>query len=389
MATASLTFRCAECQKNFPTATDRNRHRKKHDKAFHCAVCGRGFGLQSDVNRHTHTHLRDYKKDCSYKCLVPSCNFQGAARKDNLLKHLKKKHCSGALKLSEKEVQDYYDQAEAIRESSKVQAQEKNLKLLEAAYHGHGEKAKEAIFEGANLSTIDEQARTAAHIALDRGHTSLLKILMQAGIDLHHLLYRAVDRGNIEMVKTILDAGVEIDIEETYSTSPYFGLTRSPLTTASMLGLAAIVQILLDHGAKTDDPRQTESLFIHGHIDVVRILIAREHDINRRYGPYDATLLHIVAPNHAQLIPVLIERGFEINARDCYKRTPLSYSLAVPKFSYPVCYNKESANLLLDAGAEISTEDLVHMPSKLRAKVHWVVEEGMRYADAIILGRCF
>jgi len=161
------------------------------------------------------------------------------------------------------------------------------------------------------------------------------------------------------MVKTILDSGLEINIEEIYHGPS--GL-KSPLTCAFMEGHAAIAQILLDHGAKTDHPGLTEFLFIRGRIDVVRILIAREHDIDRRYGQFGATLLHLVAVNHAELIEELIQRGFKVNARDCNNMTPLSYALgtivnAYGRFSGYGKVNEDAVRLLLAAGAEISTMD--------------------------------
>jgi ankyrin repeat protein len=184
-------------------------------------------------------------------------------------------------------------------------------------------------------------------------------LVLQAGIDLYGLLYRAVEHGSIEMVKTILDSGLEINIEEIYHGPS--GL-KSPLTCASMGGHAAIAQILLDHGAKTDDPARTEFLFIRGHIDVVRILVAREHDIDRRYGQFGATLLHLVAFNHDELIEELIQRGFKVNARDCNNMTPLSYALGTIANAYGWFYgygkvNEDAVRPLLAAGAEISTMD--------------------------------
>ena len=284
---------------------------------------------------------------------------------------MKNEHYSGAIKVSKEALQTYYSNAESIRDPSKVRLQEKNLELLEAAYHGDVEKLNEAIREGADVSTKDERGYTAAHIAVDRGHTWLLKILIQAGIALDSLLYRAVERGDIEMVKTILDAGVEIDIEKTPSTDTRTmvnpDMTEWALSLASMRGHTAIAQLLLDHGAKTDNPNYTLDMFIRGHVDVVRILIAREHDINRRYGHSGATLLHLVAVKHAQLVPELIQRGFEINARDNNNWTPLSYALRSCWWSDGKP-NEEAAKLLLDAGAEILAEHLAFMPPNLRAK---------------------
>lgn len=295
---------------------------------------------------------------------------------------MKREHRSGDMKYSENELRAYYNKAKSTRESSQIRVQEKNLELLEAAHQGDVEKAQDAIDGGADVSTRDEEGRTAAHIAIDRGHTSVLKMVIQKGINPHHVLSHALERRreNSELVKTILDAGVEIDTEEIYCATS-FGitlLTRSPLTFASMTGQAAVAQILLDHGAKTDDPSRTEGLFILGHVDVVRILIAHElnHNTNHRYGYFGATLLHLVAVNHAQLVAELIQRGFDINAKDCDKKTPLSYALgryalggyAISRWREGGSANEEAARHLLEAGAEISTEDLAFMPPTLRAK---------------------
>jgi ankyrin repeat protein len=288
---------------------------------------------------------------------------------------MKKKHYSGAIKVSKEALQTYYNNAESIRDPSKVRLQAMNLELLEATYKGDVEKLNEAIHGGADVSTRDGQGYSAAYITADRGHACLLKILIQPGITLDPLLFRAVEREDIEMVKTILDAGVEIDIEKTPSTDTRTmvnpAMTEWVLSLVSMGGHTAIAQLLLDHGAKTDNPNHTVDMFIRGHVDVVRILIAREQDINRRYGHSGATLLHLVAVKHAQLVAELIQRGFEINARDNNKRTPLSYALASQEIPYWYLNgepNEEAARLLLDAGAEILVEHLAFMPPNLREK---------------------
>jgi ankyrin repeat protein len=287
---------------------------------------------------------------------------------------MKNKHYSGAIKVSKEALQTYYDSAESIRDPSKVRLQAKNLELLEAACKGDVEKFSEAIHGGADVSTRDEQGYSAAYIAADRGHACLLKKLIQLEIALDPLLRYAVERGHIEMVKIVLDAGFKIGIKKTASTGTstmtHLGMTVA-LQRASIRGYVAIARLLLDHGAKRDDSYDTEIMFIHGHVDVVRMLIAREHDINRRYGRFGATLLHLVAVKHTRLVAELIQRGFEINARDNNKRTPLSYALGTDPWLYwwsdgkP---NEEAARLLLDAGAEISAEDWSFMPPNLRAK---------------------
>jgi hypothetical protein len=130
-----------------------------HDKDFPCISCGYRFGTKKDLNRHRITHEKLDKDSCIYKCLVPGCKFGGAGRKDNLWKHMKNKHLSGAFKVPEKDLRDYYNKAESMRDLSKLRAGERNLELLEAAYQGDEEKAKECIREGADISIRDKRGK--------------------------------------------------------------------------------------------------------------------------------------------------------------------------------------------------------------------------------------
>jgi hypothetical protein len=93
-----------------------------HDKDFPCISCGYRFGTKKDLNRHRITHEKLDKDGCIYKCLVPGCKFGGAGRKDNLWKHMKNKHLSGAFKVPGKDLRDYYNKAESMRDLSKLRA---------------------------------------------------------------------------------------------------------------------------------------------------------------------------------------------------------------------------------------------------------------------------
>jgi uncharacterized protein len=150
------------------------------------------------------------------------------------------------MKVSENALQTYYNEVQSTRESSQVQLLEKNLELLEAAYHGDDEKAKNAIHAGVDVSATDERGYNAAYIAVDKGHISVLKIVIQAGINLHHVLFDVAIAGNVELFKKMLDAGVEIDIEEVLLSIS--SQNQILLRYASMSGRAAIAQILLDYG---------------------------------------------------------------------------------------------------------------------------------------------
>ncbi|KAF1982776.1 hypothetical protein K402DRAFT_397299 [Aulographum hederae CBS 113979] len=89
-------FSCPDCSKTFSRECDLRRHHKTHktlgERPYKCDICPKTFHWRKDLERHSSTHTREAK----HYCHVSDCEFskKGMARKDNLERHIRKKHLS-------------------------------------------------------------------------------------------------------------------------------------------------------------------------------------------------------------------------------------------------------------------------------------------------------
>ncbi|KAE8445960.1 hypothetical protein EG329_012739 [Mollisiaceae sp. DMI_Dod_QoI] len=352
-------FLCSDCSRSFSKGMDYNRHRKTHYKSFSCTLCERAFSLKTDLARHRRTHqLR--QQQFLFKCTFPECKFNGTPRKDYLWKHMQKNHRSPDMKDPGTTLRKYYNEALAGE-----RLPEANLELLEAAYQGDEAKVKDLILAGVDISTRDRQERTAGHIAAAKGFTNLLKILIDAGIEMRGARYgclaplqEAAKNGDIEIIKMLLDNGA--DLHENSALGNLSGGTA--LTAAAQAGKVASVETLLEYGALTGkiSLEQLSRIYIYGHVDVIRVIIAHKYQTRWRDTYSGATGLHLVViSSHLELIKEVIEMGFDVNEKDYTGKTPLTYALGNHPFRWCMFkeYNKEAADLLLDAGADIGLVD--------------------------------
>ncbi|KUJ11305.1 ankyrin [Mollisia scopiformis] len=426
-----------------------SRHTKKHEKLFSCLLCPSKFGLKSDLDRHRPTHQQVQIK---YKCPFPGCNSRGMARKDNLKQHIKKKHNSAARQTAE--IKDP-NEAQDTTQFLEANAHARNLELLEAVSVGEEERVRELILEGKSLALKSREALSAISIAVDKGQTRILEILMEEEdywyyrrsflseaigkhsvkmvkaildgeirakepLDLEQPLDQAILRGSAEIVRMILDATKEppnylgsveaairsgsveivrmildaikeplilqrslaeaircgnaeilqlmLDTLERHGTLDLIGI-ESCIVRAALSGRVFVMRMLIQYCTKMHQENPL-ALLITEDVDAVLPVVFRPDNINRRFGDPGVTLLHLVVLRRPQLINLLLEGGFDINAKARFRSTPLSYTLrrfyyiSVPNHDL---VNNEVVKSLLDAGAKISPGDLASMPLDLRA----------------------
>ncbi|KAF2877341.1 hypothetical protein BDV95DRAFT_143226 [Massariosphaeria phaeospora] len=87
----------ASCPRTFDRSCDRKRHLKTHldrsERPHKCEVCHEGFLYPKDRNRHQRTHSRSSSPQATLYCPHPGCNnIDGFSRRDNLMRHQRKKH---------------------------------------------------------------------------------------------------------------------------------------------------------------------------------------------------------------------------------------------------------------------------------------------------------
>ncbi|MER5894390.1 ankyrin repeat domain-containing protein [Streptomyces sp. NPDC001876] len=125
--------------------------------------------------------------------------------------------------------------------------------LVRAAENGDASQVTRLLDEGVPVDAPKPGGRglTALDIAVRRGHTEVVRVLIEAGADPHQAMHEygeftpltsAASNGRTEMVAILLDAGVHPD-------TPCRDGNALMFTVTSSAGRTEIVDLLLDHGS--------------------------------------------------------------------------------------------------------------------------------------------
>src|ERR1700722_5135024 len=226
-----------------------------------------------------------------------------------------------------------------------------NTPLLEDVGQGNTDRNQEnmemirlLIEHGADVNVKDNNGSTPLYDAVERGALQAAEILItnRAQVDLKSLqgttpLMLAVTRNDTNMVKLFLDNHSDANLESTYFSRNGLGVGGggpggppggrylgpvSPLLWAVDHSRKEMVQLLLDHGAKPNEPDSNDSNGItplfnairRENIDAVRMLIAHGADVNfldKRGDPPLSFLTQTEAGR--QLKDMLIKAGADAN----------------------------------------------------------------------------
>lgn len=227
--------------------------------------------------------------------------------------------------------------------------------------------AKELLQAGADPNLLSPLGVSPLSLAIANSNAELVQLLLAAGADPHQrepsgetLMMSAAALGNVTILAALLDK--ELDVNERDS---HYGQTA--LMFASRAGHAALVQLLLQHGA---DPNLTTSIgptpaFVapnsvpgfgfgvgiirggvpadrgrreptpgglsalhyaarHDHVEVAKLLLAAGAELNAREANDIWPLLMAISNNNMAMAHYLLEQpGVLINAQDWYGRSPL------------------------------------------------------------------
>uniref|UniRef100_A0A8D1D4E2 Ankyrin repeat domain 6 n=1 Tax=Sus scrofa TaxID=9823 RepID=A0A8D1D4E2_PIG len=120
-------------------------------------------------------------------------------------------------------------------------------RLLIAAYKGQAENVVQLINKGAKVA-VTKHGRTALHLAANKGHLSVVQILLKAGCDLdvqddgdQTALHRATVVGNTEVIAALIQEGCALDRQDKAG--------DTALHIAAALNHKKVVKILLEAGA--------------------------------------------------------------------------------------------------------------------------------------------
>jgi ankyrin repeat protein len=194
---------------------------------------------------------------------------------------------------------------------------------------------------------------TALHGASDRGHTEVVRILLELGADPTAQdkygwtpLHSASQMGNVEAIWMLLERGADPEVQDKYG--------WTPLHIASHLGNVEAIRVLLEQGAdptaQDDDgwtPLHTASYM--GNVEAIRVLLERGADLEAQDKHDNTPLLTASSMGDVEAIRVLLELGADPTAQDKSGQTPLHIASWMG--------NVEAIRVLLERGADPTAQD--------------------------------
>ncbi|XP_049753243.1 ankyrin repeat domain-containing protein 6 isoform X2 [Loxodonta africana] len=220
-------------------------------------------------------------------------------------------------------------------------------RLLIAAYKGQAENVVQLINKGAKVA-VTKHGRTPLHLAANKGHLSVVHILLKAGCDLNvqddgdqTALHRATVVGNTEIIAALIQEGCALDRQDKDG--------NTALHEASWHGFSQSAKLLVKAGANVLARNKAGNTALHlacqnSHVQSARVLLlgGSRADLKNNAGD---TCLHVAARyNHLSIIRLLLSAFCSVHEKNQAGDTALHVAASLN--------HKKVVKILLEAGAD-------------------------------------
>ena len=230
---------------------------------------------------------------------------------------------------------------------------------------------------GADPNATNNYGGTPYSVAVDRGNTNAVALLLKSGaqentISLSAPLRRAAQTDKLAEAAALLKRSPEM-------VKSHDDLRRTPLHFACAQAGLPIVELLLDNGADVNAADFADNTPLHGaafagNADIVNALLARKADPNHR-NRQRATPLHQAAFRGATLaVEALLRGGADVKAVDNVGETALHRAATGGHVA--------ALKLLLDRGADVNVRD-----RQGQSALHQAAQQGHGEAVQLLLSR--